>query len=734
MSENLATTLQHNKQFILDTWERDVRDKIYSARKESQITIINSVPIFLDELIQALRSNLNMVKSDILRFCHKHGSERFHTTDYSIEDALCEFNLLRKIILNKLEEESEISKEERDIILDAIHFGMMKVGSEYAKSQMIALKGERSMLASIIEQMPAAVWIADAITGEILLSNSLGKEELYYKAFHQSGHILARAILNESACNNEIVKIKKFDKVDEYIRLDAAPILNSYKEITYGVAIGTDVTELYSAQEELRILFEMAGIGKAVIDCKTNQITRVNQAFSTMLKYPETELKNLNFSELTMDEIGGNQKKFKCKDGSEFWGAIYMSPILRTPLGNEQRIFSVVDVTERIHAEEYMNGFNQRLQIITDIQPNLIAQVDKNLRYEFVNQTFLNWYNLQFKDVIGKKISEVLAREEFEKVEPFLNEAMQGKRVVFDKEIRLQNGATRFFHITYSPNFGKDKQVVGLFVSVSDHTEQRRTLEEFRKLAQEQKEVAETLHLEQRMRDKFISALSHDLRTPLTTATIAAQMIERKAVDQKIQSLAQKTNASLNRVSKMIEDLLDANSFQAGHKFIPQLQHMNVVELVQTTLNELSTIYGERFILDSVDVIETYLSPNGVRRVVENLCSNAIKYGSPTAPVTVGLSIESHELCLTVHNFGVPLKVEETQALFEQFVRSSSATKSGKAGWGIGLSIVKGVVEAQGGRVYIESDEDGTIFKISLPLDARDFVGQGGNDSASMTH
>lgn len=733
MSENLANILQDKKQFILEMWERSVRDKVSPARKESQIAIIDSVPFFLDELILALRTNLNMVKSDILRFCHKHGSERFHTTDYSIEDALCEYNLLRKVIIHTLEEETELSIHDRDIILDAINYGMVKAGSEYAKHQMMTIKSERSMLASIIEQLPAAVWIAEAPTGEIMLSNSLGKSDEFFEAFHQSGHILARAIVNECPCKNEIIKIRRIDSADEFIRLDAAPIVNSFKEITHGVAIGTNVTELYSTQEELRVLFEMAGTGKVVINHRTKQITRVNKAFTSMIKYQASELLKLKISDLTYDKDDENQTKFKCKDGSEFWGATFMSPILRTPAGEEQCICTIIDITERKKAEEYMKDFNQRLQMITDIQPTLIGQVDKDFRYVFVNQTFLEWYQVEKEDVIGKKISENLGSE-YEKIEPYLYEAMKGRRVVFETEINFKKGTKRFLHITYSPNFDKNQNVVGLFISVTDHTELRKTLNEFRKLANEQTQVVDSLHVEQKMRDKFISALSHDLRTPLTTATIAAQMIERKSEDPKILNLAQRTSASLIRVAKMIEDLLDANSFQAGHKFVPELQHMNVVELAQNTLNELETIYGERFILDSVDEIETFLSPSGVRRVIENLCSNAIKYGSPTAPVTVGLYQQGDELCLTVHNYGVPLKAEDTKKLFDQFVRSSSATKSGKTGWGIGLSVVKAVVEAHGGTVDIESDEDGTKFKILLPLDARSFVNNAGDEPQPLAH
>lgn len=715
MSEQLASILQKNKLSILEDWEHDVRQKLSAARKETRAALRDSVPDFLEDLIIALRTSLKEVKPDIIKFAHKHGSERANASDYSIEDALSEYNLLRKVIFAHLEKEAEVLPSERDIILEAINFGMMKAGTEYAKRQVITLQEERSMLETIIEQMPAAVWIAKAPSGEIMASNSLGNKDLYYRAFHQSSHILARSILNGSTCKNEIVKFKKQDKTDDYIRLDASAVVNAHGEITHGVAIGTDVTELYAAQEELRVLFEKAATGKAVMNPDTGKIIRVNDAFCRMMKYNCNELLSLSLSDITTENRAGNQQEFCCKDGEVFWGEYYYSNLPGTHDNPRQAVFTIIDITKRKLFVDQMNQFNMRLQRIADIQPNLIGQVDKNLCYEFVNKTYESWYGIDIEDMIGKKISDVLGSAEFAKVEPYLNRALQGEKVVFEKFINFKNGHPRHIHCTYSPNINEDGEVVGLFISVSDTTEQKHILEE-------QKEVADALYAEQKMRDKFISALSHDLRTPLTTATISAQMIERKADNPKLLGLAQRATSSLNRVAKMIEDLLDANSFQAGNKFIPELEYINIVELTQNTLNELETIYGSRFILDSIDEINTFLSANGVRRVIENLCSNAIKYGSPTAPVTVSLAKAGQYLSLTVHNFGVPLKAEETQAIFEEFVRSSSAEKSGKTGWGIGLSIVKGVVEAQGGTVGIQSDDDGTLFRIRLPLDARAHV------------
>lgn len=729
MSKKLSLLLQKNKPAILEQWKNEVRQFLTAARKESETSLIDSIPAFLDELALALKDGLHSVKIDMVTFAHKHGSERANASAYSIEDALYEYSILRRVIFKQLETETPISPQERDIIYEAINFGMRMAGSEYAKAQLNNLQQERSMLQSVLEQMPSAVWIADATNGEIMLSNSLGKKGLFNQAFEKSNNILARAIKLAQPCQNEIIKIRRPDSASGYIRLDASAVSDPEGKITHAVAIGTDVTDLYLAQKELMVLFELAGTGKAVVNSKDGKILRVNKTFCEMLKFNPDEIIDKKFSDFSRAEDPGDQKRFRRKDGSEFWGEIFSSPLPGTYDEPNQSVCTIIDISQRKKIEEEAKASHRKLQIIADTQPILIGQVDTNLRFLFVNKTYQEWYGLSIEEIVGKHTEEVLGKKSFADLSPYFTQALEGKKVVFEKHTEFMNGTPRYLHCTLTPGLDKDGKTCTIFISISDHTEQKKILEAFKKseheykmLALEQTQVADSLHEEQIMRDKFISALSHDLRTPLTTASISAQLIVRKTEDAKITSLATKVTASLNRVNKMIEDLLDANSFQAGKKFIPELFETNMVTLTQSTLDELETIYGERFILDSVDSLTAYVSPNGIRRVIENLCTNAIKYGSPTAPVTVSLSNSDRHFILGVHNFGIPLKASETSALFNEFVRSSSAEESGKKGWGIGLAIVKGVVEAHGGKVDVKSDETGTLFKIKLPLDARSFV------------
>lgn len=232
--------------------------------------------------------------------------------------------------------------------------------------------------------------------------------------------------------------------------------------------------------------------------------------------------------------------------------------------------------------------------------------------------------------------------------------------------------------------------------------------------------IVEKLHNEQDLRDKFISTLSHDLRTPLTASKMSAQIIARKIQDPQIHTLTTRIADNIDRADKLIQDLLDASRIRAGKMVLPRVDEFNLVGLLNMTLEDLTTIHGDRFQVTAPDRLMTYLNPEGIRRVIENLCSNAIKYGSLTDFVKISLTPDKDHFELSVHNTGNPLILVDKKKLFEPFEQGSSA----RIGWGIGLTIVKGISEAHGGKVRVDSDERGTTFTVRLPVDARPLMTQ----------
>ena len=229
---------------------------------------------------------------------------------------------------------------------------------------------------------------------------------------------------------------------------------------------------------------------------------------------------------------------------------------------------------------------------------------------------------------------------------------------------------------------------------------------------------SEQLLEEKSARENFVSALSHDLQTPLTAIRLSTQLLTRKPED--IQKNTERIIHNITRIERMVQDILDANKLRAGEILPIEITEFNLIECVGSVTNELNLIHQNRFILESPEVIVGFWSSEGIRRIIENLCTNAIKYGEENKPVTLRVTERPDLVEIDVHNQGQPIPQHEQENLFNLYKRSISAKKSGKKGWGLGLTLVKGIASSMGGDVRVKSQENyGTCFTVTLPRDAR---------------
>lgn len=248
-----------------------------------------------------------------------------------------------------------------------------------------------------------------------------------------------------------------------------------------------------------------------------------------------------------------------------------------------------------------------------------------------------------------------------------------------------------------------------------------REAEESSRLYGEANKALSDLKVERELRERFMSALAHDLRTPLAAAKMSAQLGMRKSTDRDaVEKHCGKTLDNLQRMDSMIQDLLDAHRVTAGQKLSLKTEPLELREFLHSALEILITVYGQRFRLECAEGIQVVWDKEAMRRVLENLCTNAVKYGQPNSSVTITARPSGTDrLQLSVHNFGRTIPVEEQQQLFGLFQRGKGHDEAGRVGWGLGLTIVKGIAEAHGGEVRAQSGpESGTTFLVELPLRA----------------
>jgi len=242
-------------------------------------------------------------------------------------------------------------------------------------------------------------------------------------------------------------------------------------------------------------------------------------------------------------------------------------------------------------------------------------------------------------------------------------------------------------------------------------------------LREEQKRLRANLRREEAFNQtirRLVSAVSHDIRTPLTVIATSKDLLERYAdrlSEERRRAAFETIDQQLQYISRMLEDLskMIKGTLIEGSL---QLSAVNLETLCRVTVDQLQQTIGQRHRLrfesdwqhGPVLVDETLIS-----RILFNLLSNAIKFSPAGSVVTLRLTQRQRLIVLQVSDEGIGIPIEAQAKVFDMFYRADNA--QGVEGTGLGLSIVKECVERHAGQIYVASElGKGTTFTVELPL------------------
>lgn len=230
------------------------------------------------------------------------------------------------------------------------------------------------------------------------------------------------------------------------------------------------------------------------------------------------------------------------------------------------------------------------------------------------------------------------------------------------------------------------------------------------------------------LREQLFATLAHDLRGPLSAAMVNAGLILRKPAGELVPRWAARIADSVDRADRLVQNLLDAMRVQAGGRVPLFLEACDLVDIVSRAVENQQAEHGERFVLVAPEPVQGYFAHEPLRRAVENLVGNAVKYGTVSRPITITVKQIHERAFILVHNHGGAIPVEQQQSLFQAYRRLPAAEAGGTRGWGLGLVQVRGAAEAHGGSICVDSlPERGTSFTIDIPRDSRPFQKKGPN-------
>jgi PAS domain S-box-containing protein len=259
------------------------------------------------------------------------------------------------------------------------------------------------------------------------------------------------------------------------------------------------------------------------------------------------------------------------------------------------------------------------------------------------------------------------------------------------------NGGSTPVIATAAPIVGPDGAVLGAVIAFQD--------------------IATTKELE-RLRAEWNSVVAHDLRQPLGSILLCAQVLARATNDPNVLKYVERVRAAATRVNRMVGDLMDLSRLEASRLELSR-QSVDVTTLVHAAAERARLETADRSfdVRPAGEVPEVCADPDRIAQVLENLLTNAVKYGKAGTPIVMGVAREGGEVAVSVTNEGRAVTPEEITTIFQRFQRTSSAKLQRVQGVGLGLYITRSLVEAHGGRITVESSPAGaTTFRFTLPV------------------
>jgi PAS domain S-box-containing protein len=304
------------------------------------------------------------------------------------------------------------------------------------------------------------------------------------------------------------------------------------------------------------------------------------------------------------------------------------------------------------------------------------------------------------KDKIGKPITGDVRNDQLISL---VKSGGEGR----DKEIELASGEDETKKVLRASSAvieNENGQPIGMVSVLSDITKQKEL---------------------DRMKSNFVTSVSHELRTPLVAVDKSLNLILSKAAgpltdnQQQFLVIAQR---NLKRLNRLIDDLLDLSKLEAG-KVELKRQSLPIDRTVVETIETLDNWAKAKSVTLAKEVQEgippVYFDPDRITQVLSNLIGNAIKFTPQGGTITVGASLRAVDRTVevTVRDTGIGISKENIPKLFDKFYQVGERSPVEISGTGIGLSIVKELVELHGGKIWVDSVKDkGTTFTFVLPL------------------
>lgn len=511
-----------------------------------------------------------------------------------------------------------------------------------------------------------------------------------------------------------------------------SPVKDAYGKITHFLAIKEDITnkkilEAELEEERKRWKGVVEGIADEVWLCdKTGKMSLINLPSVTKMGLEEFKDKSLNeilnevdilytngkmrpldqaplLRSLKGEIVRGEEIMRHRKTGKTKFRHFSSAP-MRDAKGEITGAVAIVrDISAEKHVEKALKESERRYKTLAEVSPDCIKIFDRKGNLLYLNKAGLREHRLKdLSDLKHWDIFSCIIKENHLKFKDAFKKALKGYETTVEIKHTYEGSTREYCLLTLAPIFN-EKHMAEYIFGVS------RDITDLKKL--------------EHQKDEFISIASHEIKTPLTSQKAYMQLINARLVknkNDKLQVLFEKALYQTDKITKLVNDLLDVSRIQAG-KFQFEDSVFNFDDLVSDVVSEMQlTTEKQKIYLEGATRQSIFADKDRIAQVFFNLLSNAIKYSNTSDKIFVNISNSHNKIMVKIQDFGVGIPKYMQEKIFERFFRANTQKNTIILGLGLGLYISLEIIKRQGGKLWVESEEgQGSCFYFTLPVNKK---------------
>ncbi|HRH65079.1 MAG TPA: response regulator [Bacteroidia bacterium] len=366
---------------------------------------------------------------------------------------------------------------------------------------------------------------------------------------------------------------------------------------------------------------------------------------------------------------------------------------------------------QRLILEQQLRETERRLKTVVANSPIILFSLDEHARFTLIEGNSLQTMGINKQDYLGKTIREFhsipIQEEDFRK-------AMAGEETTSVVEIN-----SKYFEIFYTPIYSEKKVATGVIGVASDITGHKRAEDELKKAMTLAEETA-------RLKEQFLANMSHEIRTPMNGIIGLTRILLNTELSEEQLRFLQSIKVCSDNLLVIINDILDLSKIEAGKMSFESVPFRmedlarHAVELFQSKADEKAIQLSAK--IDSAIPEGLCGDPTRLSQILNNLMSNAIKFTNE-GEVSLMINLRSNRenqvtIDFEIKDSGIGIPEQSLDSIFESFTQASTDTTRKFGGTGLGLTIVKRLIELQGGNIGVRSKPgSGTTFFFHLSFE-----------------